>query len=125
MLNHKLLKLEGILIVHPEAPLESADFRELADEIDSYIEANNELHGMMVDAPSFPGWKNFAALLAHLKFVKDHHREIRKIAIVNDSGFLTVAPAIASHFVQADLRHFPPSQKEDALRWLREQPSAG
>jgi hypothetical protein len=77
----------------------------------------------MIDAGSFPGWKDFAALVAHLKFVKDHHRKIEKIAAVSDSSVLTIAPKIASHFVQADVRHFAHSQMEEALAWLRGQKS--
>src|SRR5262245_37499944 len=100
MLNHQLLPTEGILIVNPEAPLEAADFQRLAGEIDPHIEANGKLHGLMLDAESFPGWKDFAAMVAHLRFVKDHHRKIQKVAVVSDSAFLTVAPKFAAHFVQ-------------------------
>jgi hypothetical protein len=31
---------------------------------------------------------------------------------------LSFAPKIASHFVQAEVKHFSASQREDALRWL-------
>ena len=73
----------------------------------------------MLAAESFPGWKDFAALVAHLRFVRDHHRKIEKVAVVSDSSFLSVAPRSAGHFVQAELRHFPESQGEAALAWLR------
>jgi hypothetical protein len=119
MVNHELLRAEGLLIVRPEAPLEAADFQQLAQEVDPYIEANGKLCGLMVDAASFPGWKDFAGLLAHLKFVKDHHRRIQRIAVVTDSDVLTIAPRIASHFVQAEVRPFPRAQREEALHWLR------
>jgi SpoIIAA-like len=119
MVEHELLQVEGILILRPKDRLEAADFQDLAQEIDPYIEANGKLHGILLDAESFPGWKDFAALLAHLKFVRQHHRKVEKIAVVSDSSFLTVAPKIATHFVQADIRHFSHAQREDALRWLR------
>ena len=124
MVNYQLLRSEGILIVHPEAPLEGSDFQRMAQEIDPYIGANGKLHGIMIDAESFPGWKDLAAVVAHLKFVNDHHRKIERVAAVGDSSFLTYAPMIVSHFVQADVRHFSQSQRDGALRWLRgEQPS--
>lgn len=119
MVNYELLRADGILIIRPEASLEAADFQRIANEVDLYIEANGKLHGVMIDARSFPGWKDFAALVAHLKFVKDHHRKIEKIAAVSDSTFLSIAPKIASHFVQADVRHFAHSQKDEALNWLK------
>ena len=119
MVSHELLRHEGILIIRPEDSLEASDFQNIAQEIDPYIEANGKLHGVMIDTESFPGWKDLAALVAHLKFVRDHHRKIEKIAAVSDSGFLSIAPKIASHFVQADVRHFPHSQRDEALAWLR------
>jgi hypothetical protein len=120
MVNYELLRDEGILIIRPQASLEAADFQKIAEEVDPYIEANGKLRGVMIDAESFPGWKDFAALVAHLKFVKGHHRNVEKIAAVSDSSFLAIAPKIASHFVQADVRHFAHSQREEALAWLRE-----
>ena len=119
MVNHELLAADGILILRPESSLEAADFQRISQEVDPYIEANGKLHGLMIDTESFPGWKNFAALIAHLKFVKEHHRKIEKIAAVSDSAFLTIAPAIASHFVQAEVRHFAHAEREEALNWLR------
>ncbi len=118
MIKHDLLRTEGILILTPEAPLESADFEGLAQEIDPYIEANGKLHGVMIDAESFPGWKDFAGLIAHLRFVRNHHQKVQRIAVVSDSSFLSFAPKIASHFVQAEVKHFSPSQREDARHWL-------
>jgi hypothetical protein len=110
MLSHQLLRTEGILIVHPQAPLEAADFQGLAQEIDPYIEANGKLNGLMIDLAKLPRWKDFAVLVAHLRFVKDHHRRIEKVAVVTNSGVLAAASKIASHFVQADIRHFSESQ---------------
>ena len=120
MVNHELLRDEGILIIRPEGSLQASDFQKIAQEIDPYIESHGKLHGVMIDAPAFPGWKDFAALLAHFNFVKGHHQKIDKIAAVSDSSFLTIAPQIASHFIQADIRHFAHSEFDNALAWLRQ-----
>jgi len=119
MVKYELLRADGILVIQPEGSLEATDFQRITQEIDPYIEANGKLHGVMIDAKSFPGWKDFAALLAHLKFVRNHHTKIDRIAAVSDSNFLTIAPNIASHFVQAEVRHFAHSQRDEALNWLR------
>ena len=119
MVEQELLQTEGILILRPQDRLEAADFEQLAREIDPYIGANGNLHGLMLDAEAFPGWQDFAAMVAHLRFVRDHHRKIEKVAVVSDSTFLGVAPRFASHFVQADVRHFAHAQREEALAWLR------
>ena len=118
MIQHELLREQGILVVKPEGALRAEDFTALAAAIDPYIEQNGELNGLMLEAPSFPGWENFAALLSHLRFVRDHHRRIERIAVVTDSALLAVAPKIASHFVSAQLRTFDTASRAAALAWL-------
>lgn len=119
MVHFELLKNDGVLIMRPQGSLEAADFQKIAQEIDPYIEANGKLQGVLIDAKSFPGWKDLAALVAHLKFAREHHRQIERVAVASDSNFLTLAPQIAGHFVQAEVRHFPHSEREAALTWLR------
>ena len=118
MIKYELLRDRRILLITPDGPLERADFEQLAKEIDPFIAANGRLAGVMIHAKSFPGWESFGALVSHLKFVADHHREIERIAAVTDSGFLRIAPRIASHFVQANIRHFDFGEKDRALAWL-------
>ena len=118
MLQHELLSDRGILILKPEGALRAEDFTALAAAVDPYIEQNGKLNGLMIDAPSFPGWDSFAALLSHLRFVRDHHRQVERIAVVTDSALLAAAPKIASHFVSAKLRTFDPTARAEALSWL-------
>jgi hypothetical protein len=118
MLQHELLRDRGILILKPQGALRAEDFTTLAGTVDPYIEQNGKLNGLMVEAPSFPGWENFAALLSHVRFVRDHHRQIRRIAVVSDSPLLAAAPKIASHFVSAQLRTFDAASRAAALTWL-------
>lgn len=119
MVEHELNRSDGILTIRPHGRLEATDFERIATEIDPYIEANGRLNGIMIQAESFPGWKDFGGLIAHLRFVKNHHQNIEKIAAVSDSAILTIAPAIAKHFVHAEVRHFPQADKDAALAWLR------
>lgn len=118
MIRHELLRNEGILIVEPQAPLAAADFATLVKEVDPYIEQHGQLHGLLICAASFPGWSDCAGFVSHIRFVKDHHEKIKKVAAVTDHGFLALLPRVAGHFVDADVRHFPLAEKEDALAWL-------
>ena len=119
MLNYELNRTEGILILKPMGPLESTDFEKLAREVDPYIIENGTLNGLMIYIKSFPGWDNFAAFLSHMKFVKNHHQKIKKIAAVTGSGFLSIMPQVANHFMQAEIRHFDYDNKDAALNWLK------
>ena len=119
MIHHEILHDQGILIVSPEGPLQQADFEELAKLIDPFIESEGELHGFLIYTESFPGWSDFAALVSHLKFAKNHHQHIAKVAAVTDSGFVSIIPSIINHFVHAQVRHFDFADKKSALAWLQ------
>ena len=119
MLNFELNRTDSIIILQPEGPLESKDFEKLAREVDPYILEKGAIKGLLIYARSFPGWDNFAAFLSHITFVKNHHQKIKKIAAVTDSGFLSIMPKVAKHFIQADVRHFDYDEKYTALDWLK------
>lgn len=118
MIHHELDKEKSILTLKPEGALESADFTKVSEEIDPYIESKGHLKGVMIYTASFPGWKGFADFLSHLRFVHDHHRKINRVAMVSDDKVLTIAPALAKHFVSAEVKHFAFNEKEKALIWL-------
>ena len=118
MLRHELLRDRGILILKPEGALRAEDFATLAGVVDPYIEERGGLDGLMIEAPSFPGWEDFAGLVSHLRFVRDHHRLIRRIAVVSDSKLLAFAPKLANHFVSAEVRAFDGAERAAALAWI-------
>ena len=119
MLAHELLRNEGILLIQPQGPIQSGDFEAIAQVVDPYIEQAGSLRGLLIEASSFPDWDSFAALVSHLRFVRDHHRLIAKIAVVSDSPVLSIGPQITKHFVNAEVRHFYANEREVALAWLR------
>ena len=119
MLKYEMLRNESILIVRPEAPLEVKDLDALNRDIAPYIEQVGKLHGLMIYTESLPGWDDFAAFLSHMRFIKNHHQKIEKVAAVTDSGFLSIMPSVANHFVQAEIRHFAWAEEGVALEWLK------
>jgi hypothetical protein len=118
MIGFELLRDKGILTVRPSGPLAAGDFRELAVTVDPYIAEKGKLNGLLIEAPSFPGWDSFAGLIEHFRFVRDHHRDIERVAAVTDDDFLKIAPRIAAHFAHPEIRVFPGSEKGQALAWL-------
>lgn len=57
-------------------------------------------------------------MLAHFRFVKDHHKHIKKVGLVADSAIGNVAEHLASHFVSAEIRHFPTADLDGAKNWI-------
>ena len=118
MLNHELRFDDELLVLNPEGPLEAADFVSLTALVDAYLAQHGTLRGVLIHAKSFPGWNDFGALLAHLKFVKDHHQRIEKVAVVADGAFASVMPQIAGHFIHAEVQHFDFVRMDAAMEWL-------
>ena len=123
MLAHELDAARSILRLRPDGPLAAADFEALATIVDPHIETVGDLAGLVIEVPSFPGWESLGAMVAHLRFVKDHHRHIRKVAVVTDSPLGRVAEQLASHFVAAEIRHFPAGRAETATAWILGDPA--
>jgi len=72
----------------------------------------------MICAPTFPGWENIDGAIAHFKFVRDHQRQIAKVAIVSDSDVLALLPTLARHFVSAEVKHLKGDEEAKALAWI-------
>ena len=118
MLNVELSKENRIAILTPEGALKKDDFELAGRQIDPLIEASGKLNGLIIHTEKFPGWDSFGALASHLKFVRDHHREIRRIAFVTDSPIGNLAEKMSSHFVVAEIRAFAYGELEQAQEWV-------
>ena len=118
MIEHDLDTAHSILLVRPKSALGESDFVALAEAVDPQIESTGDLAGLIIEAPAFPGWDSFGALVTHFRFVRDHHKHIKKVAVVTDSHLGDIAEHLASHFVAAQIRHFPGDQLEQARQWI-------
>jgi hypothetical protein len=122
-LSFELIEDRGVLILQPKGELEAADFERLSAEVDPYIAKAGGLNGLMVVAEHLPGWDDFAALSSHVRFVREHHSKIRRVAIVTADRLVSALPRIASRFLDAEVRAFPVDERDEALLWVGEGPS--
>lgn len=118
MLHVEINTKTRVVSLEPEGPLTKEDFGAAARIINPVIEAYGMLSGVLIHAPEFPSWDSFSALIAHLQFVKDHHRKIRRVALVTDSALANFAEALVSHFVSAQIKHFVCDDIALAQQWL-------
>jgi hypothetical protein len=118
MINYALDADTAILTVQPQGALDKDDFVQLAAAVDPRIDEAGDLAGVIIEADKFPGWDSFGAMLTHFRFVRDHHKRIKKLAVVTDSAFGDVAERLASHFVSAEIRHFPAGESDAARAWI-------
>src|SRR5688572_20193690 len=118
MITAKLDKEKGILHIRPSGPLEEADFDKLSRLADPYIATKGKLAGLIVEIEKFPGWKNLAGMLTHFRFVRSHHRKVRRVALVTDARVGKVAEKVARHFIAAEVKRFPAGSGAEARKWL-------
>jgi hypothetical protein len=65
-----------------------------------------------------PGWQGLGDVIVHFRFIRNHHHAIEKIALVTDAKVAEIFPAIANHFVKAEVRHLEFGAFDEALAWI-------
>jgi hypothetical protein len=118
MIDYHLDPATAVLTLRPESALQKSDFVELGKAVDPQIEEHGDLQGLILDVDKFPGWDSFGALVTHMRFVRDHHKHVKKIAVVTDSHLGDVAEHLAAHFVSAEIQHFPAGEMTQARNWI-------
>lgn len=118
MLDYSIMKPEGIVVLKPRGPLSKEDFGGLSAAVDAYLSDHANIHGLMVQSKGFPGWENFGGFTAHMHFVSEHHKKVKRVAIVTDSQVADVAESLGKHFTSAEIKHFPFPDDVKALEWL-------
>jgi hypothetical protein len=115
--SHRLLADQGVIVLDVREALNTRDFEALAEAMDSWIAEHGELNGLVVHARHFPGWENIAALFGQLRFVRDHHDKIRRVALATDEPAAGIAPVVAELFVKARVYAFPYESLDAAIEW--------
>ncbi len=115
--SHRLLPESGVIVVEVKQALRAQDFDALAFTADAWIEAHGDLQGLVIHAREFPGWENLGSFLRHVRFVRDHHRKVRRIALAADTRLASLAPSIAELFIQAEVKSFGYDELSAAIAW--------
>jgi hypothetical protein len=115
--THHLVPESGVLVVDVTEPLRGQDFDALATTADAWLETHDALPGVVIHAHQFPGWENAASMLRHFRFVRDHHRAVRRVALAADGKLADLIPALAAHFVHAEIKSFDYDDLDDAVAW--------
>jgi hypothetical protein len=115
--SQRLVSDKGVIVVEVTRALRARDFDELAITADTWIDAHGHLPGLVIHARRFPGWENLGGLIRHIRFVRDHHRKIKRIALAADGELATLGPRIGEHFVQAEVKSFAYDALDAAIAW--------
>ena len=118
-ITHRLLADDGVIVVEVTQALKPQDFDALSATADHWIAAHGALNGLVLHAHHFPGWENLQSIIKHVRFVRDHHKKIKRIAVVTDSRLASLTPSIAELFVDAAIQTFAYDELESAIAWAR------
>ena len=108
---------KGVLVLEPHGPLQVEDFERLAAFVDPWIEQHHQLKGIVVQLDGLPGWDDFAAFERHFHFVRNHHKNVGRVAFVGEGLAVTVLPKVAAFFVDAKVKSFEQDKLDDAVAW--------
>jgi hypothetical protein len=53
---------------------------------DPYTATGGAFIGIIIEAQEFPGWESIRAMAAHFRFVRDHHKQVKRVALVTNSA---------------------------------------
>ena len=116
-ISHRLLPDSGVIVVEVKQALRAQDFDSLAFTADAWIEAHGDLQGLVIHTREFPGWENLGSFFRHVRFVRDHQRHVKRIALAADTKLASLAPKIAEHFIQAEVKSFRYDELDIAIAW--------
>lgn len=111
----------NIAEVEFEGALSSEDFARVRSAIDGYINEHDRVPNILIHMRTMVHWDSPKALQDHFRLVRDHHRLVKKLAVVGDNPLLGFVPEIVDHFVAAKIRRFPEAKLEEARAWLESE----
>jgi hypothetical protein len=107
----------GVVVVDVGQPLRREDVDVIANAVDGWLADHTELPGLVLHAPSFPGWENVGALVQHLRFVGGHQRRVGRVALAVDGQPVGIAARVAGTLLHPEVRHFAAGEVDEAIAW--------
>jgi hypothetical protein len=108
----------SILTIEVSESLSVDDFKVVAKVVDPWVEKNGQIEGVIIHARRFPYWKNAGGFISHMSFIKNHHRDVKKVALVANGVIPDVAQKLTNHFILAQVKNFDYDQVDEAKSWI-------
>jgi hypothetical protein len=115
--SQHMLTESGVLVLEVDQPLRAEDFKEIERTADGWIETHGKLPGLVLHMRHFPGWENLDSMLQHARFVRDHRRLIKRVALVADGAVARIAPTIVDWLVVPEVKRFRFDELDAAIHW--------
>jgi len=121
MLAYHLNPETGIVELRPRGPLEAQDFASLWLTMKSYIEDHGRLRGLLLELDRFPGFDDWDAIAAQIRFVRRNLPKVDRIALLTDNPWLEPLPDVLRLLTPLEVKRFPLERRGDAFAWIVSQ----
>ncbi|HTI48118.1 MAG TPA: STAS/SEC14 domain-containing protein [Casimicrobiaceae bacterium] len=121
MLAYHLNPETGIVELRPRGPLEAQDFTSLWLTMKSYIEDHGRLRGLLLELDRFPGFDDWDAIAAQIRFVRRNLPKVDRIALLTDNPWLEPLPDVLRLLTPLEVKRFPLERRGDAFAWIVSQ----
>ena len=121
MLSVVFDKVNHIAVLEADGLLSERDLCSAATKVDLMVDKTGKFNGVVVRAKAFPGWDAIAALISHLRSLKDQRQKLPRVALVTASLAAHLAEIFSTHIVNAEIKIFSYHDLEKANRWVTGQ----
>jgi len=94
------------------------DYKTMVPEVEAVIEEKGSAN-LLLDMSGFK-WEALGAWGADMKFGRDYHKKIKKMAIVGNKRWEKWMTKIVDPFYAGEAEYFEATDSEAAWAWLRE-----
>lgn len=94
------------------------DFENLTPVLDAQIASDGGSIRLLLDLSAFEGWEDLHAIWNHFILVKNHHKQVERIAIVGDENWERRLAEYVVRFAVAEVGYYTPDRIEAACEWL-------
>jgi SpoIIAA-like len=109
----------NILVVRAEAKLTDQDYKEvLIPRLEAIIREHGKARLLLDMGEAFQGWEG-AALWDDARFGLEHRNDFEKMAVIGGPGWVKWGLKLGAMVVSGEIRSFSPSEREEALRWIK------
>ena len=95
------------------------EYSQFLPRLEAFIERHGRIR-VLLDLRGFDGWEDVSAFWQHVLLVKDHHRAVRRIAIVGERTWERVIAELVPRLAGVEGRYFDAASLDDAEIWAAE-----
>ena len=118
-MNVILDEKNSLAILEPHEALSEEDFKYAGSIIDSFIQNDGHLKGIIIHVKTFPWWDSFSGFISHFKFINEHHKKVSYVVFATDSTLIDIVEPITKHFVSAKVKIFSYDELKNAKEWIK------